>query len=200
MNKKYPNSQNPFEILEKWIQEAQKHPDISEPMAFSLSTVNAQNIPSSRVLLAKEVTETGLIFYTNENSQKGQCLKTNPKCAAHFYWDPLYRQINTQGEAQQIPIEKTLEYWKTRSRKKQIHQWVSRQSEEVLSIEVLNQKVIEAEKQFKGKDIPLPSNWKGYHMTIHQIEFWTGDFNRLHHRVLFHSLSNKKWKIKYLYP
>ena len=200
MNKELLDSKNPFIILKEWIQEAQKHPEISEPMAFSLSTVNSQNLPSSRVLLAKEITPTGFIFYTNENSQKGQCLKNNPQCAAHFYWDPLYKQINIQGESRQISKEKTFEYWKSRPRKKQIHQWVSQQSQEISNREFLNQQVLQAEIQFKGKDIPLPPYWRGYHLTIRQIEFWRGNLDRLHHRVLFHSPKNEKWKVKYLYP
>ncbi len=196
----YLGSLNPIEILNQWISEAQSQPDISEPTAFSLSTVNTQSIPSSRVLLAKKITERGIIFYTNEKSQKGENLKSNPQCAAHFYWDPLYRQINIQGEAKQISIKETLEYWKSRPRKKQIHQWISKQSQEVLSREFLNQKVREAQKHFEGKDIPCPEHWKGYHLIIHQIEFWKGDTNRLHDRFLFHSFDDRQWKVTRLYP
>ena len=197
---KYLGSSNPIEILNRWIHKAQAHPYISEPLALSFSTVNAKNIPSSRMVLAKKITENGIIFYTNSKSQKGISLNQNPKCAAHFYWDSLYRQINIQGEANQISKEKTLDYWKTRSRKNQIHQWISQQSQEVLNREFLNQKAQKAQKKFEGKDIPCPEYWSGYHLVIHQIEFWKGDPNRLHDRFLFHSFGKGKWEVKRLYP
>ena len=196
----YLGSSNPIAVLNQWLKEAQSHPHISEPLALSLSTVNPQNIPSSRMVLAKKITQEGIIFYTNEKSQKGIDLKKNPHFSAHFYWDPLYRQINIQGQAEQISKEETLIYWKSRPRKNQIHQWISQQSQEVLNQEFLNKKVQEAEKKFENKNVPCPEHWRGYLLIMHQIEFWMGNSHRLHDRFLFHSPDHKKWKVKRLYP
>ena len=79
---------NPFEILKLWLLEASQHPNIQEPTAMVLSTVNldsSNSHPDSRVVLAKEVSDEGIIFYTNTLSQKGKQLEQSPWCHLLFY-------------------------------------------------------------------------------------------------------------------
>ena len=51
-----------------------------------------------RVVLVKEVSEAGFVFYTNLESRKGGELLTNPNAALCFHWKSLRRQIRIEWE------------------------------------------------------------------------------------------------------
>jgi pyridoxamine 5'-phosphate oxidase len=55
------------------------------------------------------------------------------------------------------------------------------------------------EKEFEGRDIPLPPYWGGYRVIPTRIEFWQGRVNRLHDRLAF-TRADGGWKAQRLYP
>lgn len=83
---------SPFELLKEWMNEAiaQK---VQEPYAMSLATCGADNKPSVRIVLMREITENGVIFYTNYESAKGQDIAENPNAEVLFFgmsWSAKY--------------------------------------------------------------------------------------------------------------
>ena len=66
---------NPVEMFNKWMSTALTH--VAEPNAFVLSTVNEHHEPSSRVLLLRDVSDNGFVFYQLPKSErKGYCRKS----------------------------------------------------------------------------------------------------------------------------
>ena len=65
----YP--ENPLILFNRWLEEAAKK-ELTDPNAFSLSTVDRQGRPSSRIVLLKSVDDDGFVFYTNLESRKAQ--------------------------------------------------------------------------------------------------------------------------------
>ncbi len=55
---------DPVQQTMKWLEEAIQS-SIPEPTAMNLSTVSPQGRPSSRIVLLKEITPDGFIFFTN---------------------------------------------------------------------------------------------------------------------------------------
>ena len=190
---------NPIDLLKTWIHTARTHSAIKEANAAVLSTLNSNQKISSRVVLIKEITKDGLIFYTNKTSCKAKQLNQNNQCALHFYWDPLFRQASIQGKARPLSKEKAISYWETRPIESQLSQWISKQSLPVKDRETLEQEVQTSRLQFKNKKIPCPEHWLGYIVQIEQIEFWMGRDHRLHDRFLFIK-KEAQWNIKRLYP
>jgi pyridoxine/pyridoxamine 5'-phosphate oxidase len=70
---------NPFSQFHKWFLEAQAA-ELKEPNAMSLATATPAGKPSNRIVLLKEASEEGFIFYTSYTSRKGRELETNPQC------------------------------------------------------------------------------------------------------------------------
>ena len=56
-----------------------------------LATCDKNGNPSARIVLLKGYDERGFVFYTNYGSRKSQELKSNPKAALCFHWEPLER-------------------------------------------------------------------------------------------------------------
>lgn len=190
---------NPIDLLKTWVNEAYAHSAIKEANAVVLSTLNSNQKISSRVVLIKEITKEGLVFYTNQTSQKGKQLNQNKQCTLHFYWDPLFRQVSIQGKAHPLPKEKAVSYWKTRPVESQLSQWISKQSSPAKDRAIIEREIQQARMQFKNKEIPCPENWRGYSVQIEEIEFWIGRDHRLHDRFIF-TKKEKHWDIQRLYP
>lgn len=190
--------QDPIEQFRHWFKEAELA-GVTEPNTMTLATVNKQGQPTIRVMLMKEITNQGLVFYTNFKSRKGNEIEKHPKVALNFYWQDLERQVRFDGTVSKIPDEQSTQYFQTRPRGSQLGAWVSQQSEDISSREYLEEQLKVCESQFKDQDIPRPPHWGGYHLIPTRVEFWQGGPHRLHDRIQY-SLSNEQWDLRRLAP
>ena len=78
--------------------------------AMSISTVDINNKPSSRIVLLKKINDKGLVFYTNFNSKKGKDLSNNKNIAVNFWWRELKEQIRIEGEVTRLSDEESDDY------------------------------------------------------------------------------------------
>ncbi len=190
---------NPIDFFVKWFKEAENSDQIIEPNAMTISTVDENSFPSSRVVLLKQIKERSLIFFTNYNSNKGKSLDKNENICASFYWPPLERQVIIKGNAKKISSVESEDYFNSRPFESQAAAIISNQSEDIDSYESLLEKYNSFIEQNKNTKLKRPNNWGGIEIFINQIEFWQGRKNRLHNRVLcnFHK---DTWEYKLLSP
>ena len=190
---------NPIDFFVKWFKEAENSDQIIEPNAMTISTVDENSFPSSRVVLLKQIKERSLIFFTNYNSNKGKSLDKNENICASFYWPPLERQVIIKGNAKKISSVESEDYFNSRPFESQAAAIISNQSEDIDSYESLLEKYNSFIEQNKNTKLKRPNNWGGIEIFINQIEFWQGRKNRLHNRVLC-NFQKDTWKYKLLSP
>ena len=191
-------NKNPFIQFIKWY-ESVLNSNLNEPTAMMLSTADVNGNPSARIILLKEIDDSGFVFYTNYESRKGKDLKENPKAALTFFWDELRRQIRIEGRIEKISRETSKEYFSSRLSESQIGAWVSAQSTVIQNREFLENKFDELKEKFGNEEIPLPDFWGGYRLIPNYFEFWQGRENRLHDRICY-KIENDEWKIFRLAP
>ena len=190
---------NPIDFFVKWFKEAENSDQIIEPNAMTISTVDENSFPSSRVVLLKQIKERSLIFFTNYNSNKGKSLDKNENICASFYWPPLERQVIIKGNAKRISSVESEDYFNSRPFESQAAAIISNQSEDIDSYESLLEKYNAFIEQNKNTKLKRPNNWVGIEIFINQIEFWQGRNNRLHNRVLC-NFQKDTWEYKLLSP
>ena len=190
---------NPIDFFVKWFKEAENSDQIIEPNAMTISTVDENSSPSSRVVLLKQIKERSLIFFTNYNSNKGKSLDKNENICASFYWPPLERQVIIKGNAKKISSVESEDYFNSRPFESQAAAIISNQSEDIDSYESLLEKYNSFIEQNKNTKLKRPNNWGGIEIFINQIEFWQGRNNRLHNRVLC-NFQKDTWEYKLLSP
>ena len=196
--KKSDLHKDPIVQFKKWYEKVLQT-ILPFPNAFILSTSDKNGLPSSRVLLLKDIDESGFKFYTNENSKKGVDLKENPNASICFWWDKLERQVRISGKVTQLNDKETDEYFATRPRESQLSAWASDQSMVIESRIILENNYKKYENKFKNTEIPRPEYWKGYQLRPNVFEFWQGRENRLHDRFRYIK-KNKLWSIERLAP
>ena len=178
------SSSEPWELFSSWFEIA-RNTKILEPNAMILSTVTQDGQPTSRVVLLKDFDQSGLVFFTNYLSQKGEQLAYNPRASILFWWEPLQRQIRIEGEVVKIDEEESDTYFQSRPYGSRLGAWVSEQSQTIVDRTVLEKRQIEFEKKFAEGNVPRPDHWGGYRLTPNKFEFWQGRSNRLHDRLLY---------------
>ena len=188
---------DPFIQYQLWFKQA-IDAGIDEPNAVTLATANRSGAPDCRVVLCKEVTSEGFVWYSNAYSQKGKELEENPQACLNFFWAELQRQVRIRGEVTQLPEAKVEAYFQTRPYMSRIGALASEQSTETTK-DALEQKVAELVKIYPT-DVPKPKNWTGYKLLADAIEFWQGRENRLHDRILYTKKPSADWKISRLAP
>lgn len=189
---------NPIRQFSTWFEQALSA-DLLDPNAMTLSTVNKEGIPSSRIVLLKGVDQQGFRFYTNYKSRKGTELAENPHAALCFYWAALERQVRIEGEVQKLSRDQSEVYFHKRPRLSQLGAWASPQSSKVASRQELESRFKKVKEQFKGEEVPLPDFWGGYCLIPDRIEFWQGRRGRLHDRICY-KRKNNDWEVFRLSP
>jgi pyridoxamine 5'-phosphate oxidase len=189
---------NPIKQFSEWFEFATKA-EIIEPNAMALATVGSDNAPSVRMLLMKEFSDKGFVFYTNYLSHKGKQLGENPKAALLFFWAELERQVRIEGMVEKLLRNESEAYFNSRPRGSQLGAAASEQSQVITSRSELEKKHQELDALHCDSSIPCPKDWGGYILKPEHFEFWQGQENRLHDRISYLK-SNSNWTIKRLSP
>lgn len=167
-----------------------------------LATASLTHHPSARIVLLKEYTAEGFIFYTNYQSRKGQEIAENPQVSLLFWWEALERQVRIEGKVVKITAEKSAEYFRTRPRGSQIAAVLSHQSQNLTDLAEFQHHYQKLCRQYASAEsvIPYPPHWGGYLVKPHRYEYWQGRENRLHDRFQYNLDSSGRWVISRLFP
>jgi pyridoxamine 5'-phosphate oxidase len=189
---------DPLRQFGRWFDEAVQAQELA-PEAMTLSTATPEGRVTARLVLLKGCDERGFVFFTNYESRKSRELAANPHAALTFFWPTLHRQIRIEGRAERISAAESAAYFQIRPRGSQLGAWASPQSETIASRALLEQKLNELAERFGDGEIPCPPFWGGFLVRPTSIEFWQGQEDRLHDRLLY-TLRDGVWRLSRLAP
>ena len=178
-----PAGTNPFNLLQSWFEEAVAA-EINDPDAIALASVDANGMPSVRMVLPRQWSEDGFLFFTNYESRKAGELLATGKAAFCMHWKSLRKQIRVTGQVRKASARQSDAYFGSRGRGSQIGAWASDQSRPLPSREALMAKVDEFDKKFP-ESVQRPPHWGGFCLVPDEIEFWADGEHRLHDRFRF---------------
>ena len=190
---------DPIALFDSWFAEA-KASEINDPDAMALATADKDGDPSVRMVLLKGYGPDGFVFYTNEDSNKGQDLAENPNAALLFHWKSLRRQVRVEGWVERVSDDQANAYFATRSRESQLGAWASDQSCPLPDRATFEERYQKVKERFEGEAVPRPENWGGYRVLPLVMEFWQDREHRLHERRLFVQQEDGSWTEGLLYP
>ncbi|MGW6909106.1 pyridoxine/pyridoxamine 5'-phosphate oxidase [Streptomyces sp. NPDC054940] len=173
----------PVHVIGDWILAAHAA-DRQEPHAMSLCTVDASGIPSSRVLIVKDIDDDDLYFATPSDSRKGRDIAANPHVAAHFHGPEVGRQVRIVGTATDQDRGASEDDFAERGRGSRLAAHLHRPGP------LPDRKAAPAEFERLGclhpDAVPCPPTWTLYAITPTEVEFWEASVDRVHHRVVYH--------------
>ena len=189
---------DPFALFDEWLADA-RVAEVNDSEAMALATADPSGQPSVRMVLLKGHGRDGFVFYTNEQSAKGEQLADNPRAALLFHWKSLRRQVRVEGAVERVTEAEADAYFATRARDSQLGAWASDQSRPLDNRGTFERRFKEVEQKFAGADVPRPPHWRGFRIIPQRIEFWMDRPHRLHERRLF-VRDGESWTEGLLYP
>ena len=200
LDKCFLETDEPYDLFDKWYEEAKKK-EINDPNALALATSSKNNAPSVRMVLLKDFSKNGFVFYTNLNSQKGNEIKENPNVSMCFHWKSLLRQVRINGKVTQVKHATADEYYNSRAYESRIGAWASKQSSILNNRQDLINSIQKFKEKFKEKEnVPRPDHWSGWNLKPDSIEFWLDGDSRIHERLKFIINHEGSWKKILLSP
>ncbi len=187
---------NPVDQFTRWWQDAVDSA-IDEANAMTLATASPDGLPSARIVLLKEFSQSGFVFFTNYNSYKGSQLADNPKACLVFFWKELERQVRITGLVEKVSELESDEYFFSRPEDSRLGAAISPQSQVIESRDWLEEKFRNAGK---GVHIVRPPHWGGYRVRPILVEFWQGRPGRLHDRLQYSLKDDGGWGLERLAP
>jgi pyridoxamine 5'-phosphate oxidase len=175
-------TQDPLDLFQQWLADAQACKAIEEPTAMTLATIDELGLPDARIVLLKGCDARGVTFYTNLTSPKARQLEARPQAALCFHWMPLERQVRMAGPVVKVSDEEADAYFATRPRQSQIGAWASKQSQPLTGRFELERRVARFTAQFGLGPVVRPPFWSGFCLQPLRIEFWQKRPFRLHER------------------
>jgi len=190
---------DPVLQFQNWMDEAVKA-EVKEPTAMTISTVDNNNQPSTRVVLLKGIHDGKLFFYTNYNSNKGSDIAYNPRVAVTFFWAEVERQVNINGIAEKVTEQESDNYFNTRPYSSRIGAWASPQSHIISNRTFIMREFLRYSTKFAGRKVPRPPHWGGYAIIPETFIFWQGRPSRLHDRIRYTRKEQNTWLKERLAP
>mgnify|MGYP001202229396 FL=1 len=188
---------DPFELFQTWFDEAVTA-EINDPDAIALASVNAVGMPSVRMVLLRQWSEDGFLFFTNYQSRKSGELLATGKAAFCMHWKSLRKQVRVTGQVGKATAAQSDAYFNSRGRGSQIGAWASAQSQPLGSRAELMAQVEAHDKKFPDA-VTRPPHWGGFCLVPEEIEFWADGEHRLHDRFRF-TRADSGWDIQRLNP
>ena len=188
---------DPFVLFQTWFDEAVTA-EINDPDAIALASVNADGMPSVRMVLLRQWSEDGFLFFTNYQSRKSGELLATGKAAFCMHWKSLRKQVRVTGQVGKATAAQSDAYFNSRGRGSQIGAWASAQSQPLGSRAELMAQVEAHDKKFPV-GVTRPPHWGGFCLVPEEIEFWADGEHRLHDRFRF-TRADSGWDIQRLNP
>jgi|TARA_B110000240_G_C13507683_1_gene457257 pyridoxamine 5'-phosphate oxidase len=185
---------SPFDFLNDWINDALAI-DQDNANACVLSTVSKSLIPSSRVVLLRGISEKGLVFYTNYNSDKSKDIFENDNVCINFFWPFLEKQVRVQGKISKISSIESDNYFNSRPKSSQLGALASDQSSNIPLDFSFDRKINLLKDKYKESSVDRPKYWGGYIIIPSTFEFWQGRPSRLHDRLCY-KLEQNNWVVE----
>jgi pyridoxamine 5'-phosphate oxidase len=190
---------DPFAAFAGWFDDAVAR-GVPEPDAVCVSTVDADGVVSSRMVLLKSWDARGFVFATNGRSRKASDLAATGRAALTFRWALAERQVNVVGTARRVSRAESDEIFAARPRGAQLAAWTSRQSSVVADRAALDAEFDAVSARFEAcNPVPRPPHWGGWRVAPETVEFWQGRTNRMHDRLRYRR-SGRRWVLERLAP
>ena len=190
---------DPVTLFLGWLSDAASD-KILGPHTMTLATADAAGRVSSRVLICKDVEESGRWYFASDAaSGKGRDLAANPQAAASFFWPQHGRQIRIRGVAAPAGAEASAADFLARPPDSRAAALTGHQSQPLTDPAELDEAFRQSRAEIDAHPGLVAPGWTLYALTAAEVEFWQADHQRRHLRLRYQRTADG-WARQLLWP
>jgi pyridoxamine 5'-phosphate oxidase len=191
--------EDPVALFLTWLNDAVRD-KVLGPHTMTLATADGAGRVSSRVLICKDVDDTGRWYFaSSSDSEKGRDLAANPHAAASFYWPQQGRQIRVRGRAGSAGRRASAEDFLARPPASRAAALIGQQSKPMGELADLDDAFRACEAKIEADPGILAPDWTLYALAAETVEFWQADHQRRHLRLQY-LRTDDTWTKRLLWP
>lgn len=161
---------SPFSILQTWLLE-ELAAGAAQPQHAVLSTCSTDGHARGRVVAIREISNEGLLFFTQTGTRKVTELTANPDVALTFWFERLQREVIIEGRASRLTAAENEYYWNSYPRWSQIrfYSYAETSGQPIIDKQLLENKKTSIEENYQGIPLPMSPFYCGFR--IHPMHF-----------------------------
>jgi len=188
----------PIEKINEWL-EIEKNLGSTNPDRIVLATASAAGKVHSRIVAIREITEAGVLFFTQQATRKVADLTENPS-ASMTLWLPLQqREVILDGIVKILTPDENSFYWDTLSYERQVKFTLHRSGKQISSLLELESKYKDFLSNYRNKKIPVSDAYCGYRLCPDTIYFYTLGIETFS-EVIKYSHTGENWESALVSP
>jgi len=191
---------NLLDEMQQWLNQ-EKNLGSPNPNNIVLATAGKTGIPHSRIVAIREITEQGILFFTQRDTRKVNELTENPR-ASMTLWLPLQqREIVIEGSVVALSQKENQHYWDLLpyDRKLRFSAYSPTSSQPIRALAKLENKVKLLEKQYTATTIPMSAYYCGFCLVPTMLYFYTLGTTTFS-EIIKYSQSSDGWQKQTLSP
>lgn len=145
---------------------------VPAPHAATLATADGAGNPSARVLILKDVDDTGWWFATRRSSPKASELAATGAAAMTFFWPSLGRQVRVAGPVAAADAAASAEDFRARTDFSRAGAMTGPPSTAVASVDVVREELAAALAQVRSDPDLVSTDWSAYVLQPRYVEMW----------------------------
>lgn len=163
----------PINQLINWILE-ERQQGVINPQQAVLSTATNDAVPHARVVAVREISEEGLVFFTQKGTRKVVELHSNPRAAMTFWFEVLQREVILEGIVAALLPEENERYWQSYPREAQIrfYSYAATSSQPINSKMQLEEKRQSIATHYQDKALPMSEFYCGFRLIPQRMVFY----------------------------
>jgi len=189
--------ERPVELFLQWMRDAADS-GIPAPHSMTLSTMGEDG-PSARVLILKDVSDSGWSFAKSSNSPTGRALSADARAAMTFFWPAHGRQVRVEGAVREEQDAVARADFLARPASSRVSTLVGRQSDVLHDAADYAAARAEAAARLEANPELVSNEWAVWVLQPTVIEFWQASADRAHARVLYRPTA-EGWRRELLWP
>jgi pyridoxamine 5'-phosphate oxidase len=189
-----------FRIIQEWLENEEKQGS-TNPNRGVLATADQSAIPHSRVVALREISEKGILFFTQQATQKVYEINENPYASMTIWLAQQQRQIILNGNVISLTQEENNAYWETMQKDRQLRftAYAPTSAQPIDALTKLNQHYEELCLKYKDRKIPMSPFYCGFRLTPNEIYFYTLGYDSFSSFIKYKNNVNG-WKQELLSP
>lgn len=188
----------PITKINEWL-EKEKQLGSTYPDRVVLATASANGTVHSRIVAIREISEEGILFFTQRATRKVSDLAENPS-ASMTLWLPLQqREVILDGIAKALTTDENNFYWDTLPYERQVKFALHRSGKQISSLMELDNEYQLLLKEYHNKKVPMSDAYCGYRLCPEMIYFYTLGIEKFS-EVIKYSRAESAWECQLISP